>query len=180
MVLFPLMLNRTATKAIQFSLFLILALTLLFTVSNAEDFVTIQEVIDGDTVRVNYKGRVEKVRLIGIDAPESRSNPRAKKQAERSGEDLRTIFGMGKEATSFVKTLVKPGDRARLEFDVERRDRYKRLLAYVWLSNGRMLNEEVVRAGYASLLTYPPNVRYEERFQKAYREARENRRGLWK
>ena len=54
------------------------------------------------------------------------------------------------------------------------------LLAYVWLSNGKMLNEEIVKAGYASLFTHPPNVKYRERFQKAYREARENRRGLWR
>jgi micrococcal nuclease len=62
----------------------------------------------------------------------------------------------------------------------EKRDRYGRLLCYVYLRNGKMLNEEIVKAGYASLLTYPPNVKYQSVFLKAYREAREKKRGLWK
>jgi micrococcal nuclease len=67
-----------------------------------------------------------------------------------------------------------------IEFDVQTRDRYGRLLGYVYLFNGKMLNEEIVKAGYANLMTYPPIVKYQERFLKAYREARENRRGLWR
>lgn len=96
------------------------------------------------------------------------------------GKDLKTIISMGKESTKFVRSLVKPGDRVRIEFDVEKRDQYGRLLGYVYLFAGRMLNEEIVRAGYATLLTHPPNVKYQERFLRAYREARENQRGLWK
>jgi micrococcal nuclease len=57
-------------------------------------------VVDGDTLKVNYKGKEESVRLIGIDAPESRPNERAKNDAQRSAEDLRTITAMGKEATT--------------------------------------------------------------------------------
>jgi micrococcal nuclease len=66
----------------------------------------------------------------------------------------------------------------KMEFDVQRRDKYGRLLAYLYLSDGRMLNEEIVKAGYANLMTIPPNVKYQERFLKAYREARKNKRGL--
>ena len=87
---------------------------------------------------------------------------------------------MGKKATVFVKTLVKKGDTIKIEFDVQQRDRYGRLLGYVYLSDGRMLNEEILKAGYANLMTIPPNVRYEQRFLMAYREARGNRRGLWR
>jgi len=79
-----------------------------------------------------------------------------------------------------TKSLVKKGDKVKIEFDVQKRDKYGRLLGYVYLPGGRMLNEEIVKAGYVSLLTYPPNVKYQERFLKAYREARENKRGLWK
>ncbi|MBL7996544.1 thermonuclease family protein, partial [bacterium] len=60
------------------------------------------------------------------------------------------------------------------------RDKYGRLLVYLYLEDGRMINEEIVKAGYANLMTYPPNVRYRERFADAYRFARENKKGLWK
>lgn len=87
---------------------------------------------------------------------------------------------MGKEAANYTRNLVKPGDIVKIEFDVRPRDQYGRLLGYAYLSNGKMLNEELVKAGYANVMTYPPNVKYQERFLKAYREARENKRGLWK
>ena len=87
---------------------------------------------------------------------------------------------MGKKSKWYVESLVHPGDTVTLEFDMEKQDRYGRLLAYVYLSNGKMLNEEIARTGYASLMTHPPNVKYEQRFLQAYREARENRRGLWR
>jgi len=72
------------------------------------------------------------------------------------GKDLKTIILMGEEATKFVRSLVRPGDQVRIEFDVEKKDRYGRLLGYVYLSDGRMINEEIVKAGYASILTHPP------------------------
>lgn len=146
----------------------------------AQESGKVRSVIDGDTLKIIYRGKEERVRLIGIDAPESKINPKAEKDANRSGEDLKTIISMGKKATRFVERLVKPGDRVSIEFDVEKRDKYGRLLGYIYLSDGRMLNEEIVKAGYANLLTYPPNVKYQETFLKAYREARENKRGLWK
>jgi micrococcal nuclease len=59
-------------------------------------------------------------------------------------------------------------------------DKYERLLAYLYLPSGKMLNEEIVKAGYAQLMTIPPNVKYQERFLKEYREARETHWGLWK
>ncbi len=86
---------------------------------------------------------------------------------------------MGKKATSYVKSLVKPGDLITIEFDTQQRDRYGRLLSYVYLSNGKMLNEEIVKAGYANVMTIQPNVKYQDRFLKAYQEARERKMGLW-
>jgi micrococcal nuclease len=86
---------------------------------------------------------------------------------------------MGKRATEYVENLVKPGDLITIEFDVEQRDRYDRLLGYVYLSNGKMLNGEIVKAGYANVMTIPPNVKYQDRFLKAYQEARARKRGLW-
>jgi micrococcal nuclease len=137
------------------------------------------QVVDGDTLAIQRNGRTEKIRLIGIDAPESSINNKTKKDASRGNGDLDTITKMGKEATRFVRKIVKPGDSVTIEYDKQTRDKYGRLLGYVYLSNGKMLNEEIVKAGYANLLTYPPNVKYQDRFLKAYREARESSRGLW-
>jgi len=147
--------------------------------SLAQQTTTVTRIIDGDTLKVFYLGSEESIRLIGIDTPESRVNKKTKKDAKRSGQDIETIITMGKRATEYVKSLVTPGDIVTIEFDVQERDRYKRLLGYVYLSNGKMLNEEIVKAGYAMIMTIPPNVKYKDRFLKAYQEAREKKRGLW-
>jgi micrococcal nuclease len=160
-------------------LFLFLFLFIFSIPSHAEVTAKVLWVVDGDTLKIEFEGKKESIRLIGIDTPESRINPKAKKDAERSRQDIETIIAQGKKAAAFVKTLVKKGDTVKIEFDVQQRDKYRRLLGYVYLSDGRMLNEEIVKAGYASLMTYPPNVRHVERFRKAYQEARGNRRGLW-
>ena len=76
-------------------------------------------------------------------------------------------------------TLVKPGDKIDLGSNVQLRDRYGRLLVYVYLKDGSMLNEVIVRNGYASPMTYPPNVKYVQLFKNAYQKAREEGRGLW-
>ncbi len=82
-----------------------------------------------------------KIRLIGIDTPESRVNKKAKRDAKRSGQDIKTITAMGKRATEYVESLVKTGDLITIEFDARQRDRYDRLLGYIYLSNGKMLND---------------------------------------
>jgi len=134
----------------------------------------VERVIDGDTFICSG----QKVRLIGVDAPESRYNQRVEKQ--RSFGDRETVISLGKEAKRFVEGILKKGMKVRLEFDVQTHDKYGRLLAYVWLPSGEMLNEVILREGYAMLLTVPPNVKYQDRLQRAFREARERERGLWK
>lgn len=142
---------------------------------------TVEAVVDGDTVRVKIDGRgVESVRLIGIDTPESRENKKARKDAERSGSDLKVILAQGEEATNHLKTLLPKGTMVKLESDVQSHDRYGRRLAYIYLSDGSMLNEKIIRDGYASLMTYPPNVKHVEKFRSAFTDARENNRGLWR
>jgi len=147
--------------------------------SHAQQTTTVTRIVDGDTLKVFYLEGEESIRLIGIDTPESRVNKKTKKDAKRSGQDVETIIAMGKRATEYVESLVKPGGLITIEFDVQERDRYKRLLGYVYLSNGKMLNEEIVKAGYASVMTIPPNVKYKDRFLIAYQEARERKVGLW-
>ena len=138
------------------------------------------KIIDGDTIKIGYGRTEENVRLIGIDTPESRANSKAKKDAERSGQDVETIVAMGKKATNYVKSIIKPGTNIEIKFDVQSRDKYSRLLGYVYLQNGEMLNEKIVQAGYANIMTVPPNIKYQDRFLEVHREARENKRGLWK
>jgi len=140
----------------------------------------VTRVVDGDTIVVRFEtGKSEHVRLIGIDTPESKPNKRAGLQARRSGRDESTIIALGKEAWRNTELLAPVGTQVELEYDVQQRDKYKRLLAYAYLPDGRMLNEEILRAGYGNLLTIAPDVRYTERFRKAYEESRTAGRGLW-
>jgi micrococcal nuclease len=123
-------------------------------------------VVDGDTIRVRVGGREERVRYIGIDTPES----------ARQGMGVECF---ARRAAAENARLVD-GRRVRLEPDAEARDRYGRLLAYVFrVEDERMVNESLVRGGYAVPLTIPPNDRYAARFVHAADEARESRRGLW-
>ena len=139
------------------------------------DNMRVTRVIDGDTIELENK---ERVRLIGIDTPESRVNRKLKRDSRRTGRDYKTIIAMGKRATVFTKKLAE-GKIVRLEFDAEKKDRYERTLAYVYLPDGRMLNAELVREGYAQVYTFPPNVKYVDLFLELQQEARENDRGLW-
>jgi micrococcal nuclease len=149
-------------------------------VMSGTESVTVKRVVDGDTLKIIYQGEEESVRLIGIDTPESKRNKKARKDAGRSGKDVEQITAMGKEAARYMRTIAREGDRVTIEFDVQKRDKYRRLLGYVYLENGRMLNEEIIKAGYASPMTFPPNVKYQDRFLKLYKEAREAKRGLFR
>ena len=126
---------------------------------------TVVRVVDGDTIHVRIGARVEKVRYIGVNTPEVHHPTKG----EEPG---------GREAAEVNRRLVE-GQAVRLELDVQERDRYGRLLAYVWIGD-LMMNAELVRLGYAQVMTVPPNVRYQEVFLKLQREAREAARGLWR
>ncbi|MFH1457570.1 MAG: thermonuclease family protein [Candidatus Omnitrophota bacterium] len=138
--------------------------------------VLVTRAVDGDTLQLETG---ERVRLIGIDTPEMHESNKLYRDSERSQQDIEAIKAMGRESYGFTKKLVE-GKRVSLEFDVEKQDIYKRMLAYVYLKDGTFVNAEIVKQGYASLMTYPPNVKYADLFVKLYREARENNRGLWK
>lgn len=119
-------------------------------------------VIDGDTIEVEIAGERERVRYIGIDTPEM--NDRR--------PEVRELARAARRANA---RLVERR-RVRLELDVEERDRYGRLLAYVWVGD-TMVNEALVRSGHAAPYTFPPNVRYVDRFVAAAREARAEAEG---
>ena len=126
---------------------------------------TVVRVVDGDTIHVRFTDRVEKIRYIGVNTPEIHHPSKG----EEPG---------GREAAEVNRGLVG-GRRVRLELDVQTRDRYGRLLAYVWVGD-TMVNAELVRRGYAQAMTVPPNVRYQDLFVKLQRQARDAHRGLWR
>ena len=119
-------------------------------------------VVDGDTLLLDRK---ERVRLIGVDTPET-VDPR------------RPVQRFGKEASDFTKRMVE-GKKVRLEYDQDRKDRFGRTLAYVYLEDGTFLNAEIVKQGYGHAYTRFP-FKYLEEFRGFEREAREAQRGLWK
>ncbi|MCH6232872.1 thermonuclease family protein [Cognataquiflexum rubidum] len=128
----------------------------------------VSKIVDGDTFWIiNGKNENEKIRLIGVDAPESR----------KSGK--KEIGYYGKESKIYLEQLLT-GKKVRLEYDVGKYDRYKRTLAYVYLENGIFLNAHLIKNGYASVMTVPPNVRHADQFVQLQKEAREKKRGLWK
>ncbi len=127
----------------------------------------VTRVVDGDTVKVSVDGRTETVRYIGIDTPES----------VKPDEPVECY---GEEAGKYNEGLVE-GKEVRLDFDSERRDRFGRLLAYIYLhsSPGKSINEVLVQRGYARTLTIEPNTRLGKRLDRLERRAREKGLGLW-
>jgi len=125
---------------------------------------TVERVVDGDTIVVDGG---ERVRLIGVDTPET-VKPNTPVQC------------FGREASDYTKSLLPKGTRVRLEFDVRRTDRYGRTLAYVYRSSDNLfVNADLVRNGYANVSTIPPDVAHADEFVALAREARSANRGLY-
>jgi micrococcal nuclease len=128
---------------------------------------TIERVVDGDTVIVSIYGSSERLRLIGIDTPET-VKPNTPVQC------------FGPEASAFTKSLLPKGTAVRVVRDVEARDAYDRLLGYIYRADDALfVNLEIVRQGYANLLTFPPNVAHVDEFRVAAEAARTAHLGLW-
>ena len=127
----------------------------------------VNKVIDGDTFWTQNSNNTRfKVRIIGVDAPETRKSER------------KEIGYYGEEAKAYLNDLLL-GKKVALISDVDSLDRFGRTLSYVYLEDGTFVNAELVKNGYASILTIPPNVKYADLFLKLQKEARENNRGLW-
>ncbi|HET7737242.1 MAG TPA: thermonuclease family protein [Tepidiformaceae bacterium] len=130
------------------------------------EWVEVDRVVDGDTLVVLIDGDTDRVRLTGIDTPETVAPDQP-------------VEPYGLEASALTRTLLEDG-WVCLERDISDRDRFDRLLRYGWLEDGRMLNEELLRAGLANVVTFPPDVKYHEtRLLPAQDEARAASRGIW-
>lgn len=135
--------------------------------NSAVDIATVIEVIDGDTVDLSIAGHRQRVRLIGVDTPETK-------------HPNKPVECFGHEASAFAESLLVPGTKVRLERDAEARDTYGRLLMYLFRSSDNLfINLELVRQGFAHVLTIEPNIAYLEKFVAAARDAQSNNQGLW-
>ena len=131
------------------------------------DYHAVTRVVDGDTFWIDdgtQRGR--KVRLIGVDAPETQSNGR------------KPVGYFGQESKKYLTRLLEK-KKVRLEYDVDETDRYGRTLAYVYLEDGTFVNAELLEKGYAMVMTVPPNVAFADKFRALQAEARTRGRGLW-
>ena len=125
----------------------------------------VERVVDGDTVVVEVDGERERVRLLRIDTPE----------LARDGEDAECL---AEEATDALEALLRPGEPVLLATDVEARDQYGRLLAHVW-TRATWVNAQMLRDGWAQVVTFPPNTAYDDQVLAAQRSAVEAGVGLW-
>lgn len=162
--------RRRYKAALPFAL--IVSLFLAFLAQRPADYkhVEIVRVIDGDTVEI--KGG-KAARYIGIDTPETR------KKTEKGW--VKASDPYGEEAKRLNEQLVL-GKDVRLEFDVQKQDRYKRLLVHCFVKDGDkevLVQAEILKNGLAYLYTFPPNVRYTKILVEALKDARANRRGVW-
>jgi micrococcal nuclease len=127
--------------------------------------VKVERVVDGDTLEIQLNGKKEKVRLIGVDTPETK-------------KPNTPVMFYGEEASNYTKKRLEK-KTVELEWDVDRKDQYDRLLAYVWIED-ELFNRTLVSEGYARIATFPPNVKYVDAFKKDQEEARKKQKGLWK
>lgn len=153
-------------KAQKNSLTTLLAVLIIFIMYNffqqESGQYMVKAVIDGDTIELSSG---EKVRYIGVDTPEFQSSHN---KTEKFAE----------EAYQANRKMVE-NRKVKLEYDVQQRDQYGRLLAYVYTNDGIMVNEWLIANGYAKTVVFPPNVRYVDRFFQLEQEAQKQKIGLW-
>jgi len=129
-------------------------------------YYSIKKEVDGDTFWLDDGCDGAKIRFIGMDAPESRNMFKIKEEP------------YGKESTKYLHQLIV-NQKVRVEFDVQKKDRYNRILAYCFLQDGTFLNDIMVKSGYALVDTHPPNIKYQDLFIKSQKYARQNNLGIW-
>ena len=136
--------------------------------TKSSEYLSVTKVVDGDTFWADNDTKDGiKVRLIGVDAPESKNVFKKKKGY------------YGKESKQYLTTLLS-GKNVKLVCDVDSLDQYGRTLAYVYLEDGTFVNANLMKHGYAMVMTIPPNVKFADEFVKLQQEARDNNKGLWK
>ena len=127
---------------------------------------TVLKVIDGDTIVLKLQNQTETVRLLGVDTPET-------------VHPTKDVECFGPEASTFTRTMLKEGAVVKLARDVEPRDRFQRLLAYLYLADGTFFNQLLIDQGFARNLSIEPNTTFASQFASHESTARDRRVGLW-
>ena len=135
--------------------------------------VSVVRVVDGDTYYVNMDGQEVKVRLIGVDTPESVA---PQSYTDATGKENTEV---GEYISEIMKGVIKEGDTLLLEFDVDMYDKYDRVLAYAYFEDGEMVQDFLLSNGLAQTMTITPNVKYSDHFADVQRVAVENGIGIW-
>lgn len=136
-------------------------------VSTAPNSATVQHVVDGDTIDISIGGKTERVRLIGINTPETK-------------HPTKGVECFGPEASAYTEQLLPKGTALRVERDIEARDKYGRLLLYVYIaSNNVFVNLDLVMNGYARPMVFEPNTAHKADFAQAATQAELRNVGLW-
>ncbi len=142
----------------------------------------VAKVVDGDGLIVTnlFNKQEEEIRLLGIDAPELRMCGKLDQDERETHIAGQLLMKMGRMAQKFMIEVVPPETNVTIAQEKENlTDAYGRTLAYVYLQDGTFVNADLVRNGYAMVMTVPPNVKFADEFVKLQQEARENNRGLW-
>ncbi len=168
-------------KRARLGLALVLALFLALPAWAASQRAEVVYINDGDTITVRLEGKEQLVRLIGVDAPETGFSKALARRARRRGRTPEQEAAAGRAARQAAREMVKVGDVVRLvdgRPQSPKRGHYGRLLAFVYLPDGRMLNQELIAGGWAR--AYGKfSYRHKADFLRAEKQARQQRRGLW-
>jgi micrococcal nuclease len=135
----------------------------------------VMRIITGDTLTILYQGKWEEIKLLGLDMPETTLNDRVYEKALKNSTTPAEIINRGLTGREFVKKYLQYGSQIWIEFDAQKRDHFSRLLGYVYLADGRMLNEIILKAGLSEPLLLPPNLKYKLRFLELARLAQKDK-----
>ena len=160
--------NRSTVTYAKIALVLLVGVLSSCTSANSlqSDVATIVSVIDGDTIVVEVQNQTETVRLLGVDTPET-VHPN------------KPVKCFGPEASAFTKATLAKGSTVKLMRDVEPRDRFQRLLVYLFLADGTLFNQLLIDRGLARTLSIEPNTAFASQFAKNESSAKDRRVGLW-
>jgi len=141
----------------------------------------VESIEDGDTIVINYKGKTQRVQLIGIDAPEDTQNPKLNIDSSKKGIKKVDLLEIGRLSTEQLKVLVAAGQKVSLSGNLTQKDKYDRLPAIVINEKGESLNQLMVETGYALLLTrFPISDKLATTLETAQEKAKTEGKGLWK